>query len=127
MEFKPRATVKPSHDDDIIYLIYQVRDQFVPCLMRDFNSQVYKDASVEFFFPPDATEPLTWIIEIALPFEILHNYSAVTPPRSGCKWRADFYKSAENNSDPNWLSWAPIRSPLPNLHFPNYFGELEFE
>ncbi len=72
-------------------------------------------------------EPTLWTLEIAIPFEILKNYSRVFVPHPGSKWKANFYKCAENNSHPHWLSWAPITSPAPNFHLPQFFGELQFE
>lgn len=71
-------------------------------------------------------DPVVWTLEIAVPFEILNNYSPVPVPYSGAKWRTNFYKCAENNSHPHWLSWAPITSPSPNFHLPEFFGEVEF-
>ena len=74
----------------------------------------------------EIVDPIEWTLEIAVPFEVLNNYSPVTVPCSGAKWRTNFYKCAENNSHPHWLSWAPIDSPVPNFHLPEFFGEVEF-
>ncbi|MCL5266671.1 MAG: carbohydrate-binding family 9-like protein [Bacteroidetes bacterium] len=71
-------------------------------------------------------EPVIWFLEIALPFEILKSYSSMRSPDPGTKWRANFYKCAENNSHPHWMSWVPINSPTPNFHLPEFFGEVEF-
>lgn len=70
--------------------------------------------------------PVVWTLELAVPFEALNKYSPVAAPGTGTKWRANFYKCAENNSHPHWLSWAPIDSPVPNFHLPEFFGEVEF-
>lgn len=70
--------------------------------------------------------PLTWFIEIAVPFELIMKYTGIRAPGQGDRWRVNFFKCAENNSRPHWLSWAAIASPAPNFHLPEFFGELEF-
>ena len=70
--------------------------------------------------------PIAWIMEVAVPLRMLEKYSPVDMPRPGVTWRANFQKCAENNSHPHWLSWAPIDSPEPKFHLPEYFGTIEF-
>ncbi len=74
----------------------------------------------------ELVDPLEWTLNIALPFEVIDRYSPIIVPTAGTKWRANFYKCAENNSHPHWLSWAPITSARPNFHLPQFFGEIEF-
>ena len=38
--------------------------------------------------------------------------------------RANFYKCGDLTSEPHYLSWNPITSPLPNFHLPASFGKL---
>lgn len=71
--------------------------------------------------------PVKWILEIALPTKMLKKYSDISFPDSGIKWKANFYKCAEINSHPHWLSWTKINSDKPNFHQPHFFGEIEFE
>ncbi len=71
--------------------------------------------------------PTNWTLEVALPFEMLRGYCNLKLPSNGTRWRANFYKCAENNSHPHWLSWSPIIAPEPNFHLPEFFGEIEFE
>ncbi len=181
MDFRPEAKAKICYNENYIYVIYRVQDNFVRCVIDKTNGEVWKDSCVEFFFAPDENKPrsyfnleincggtirlgyqkvprvdavlikeddikqikvchslpatiekeiispLEWIIEVALPFTMLNRYSPMNTPSSGFRWKANFYKCAENNSHPHWLSWTTIDSPSPNFHLPEHFGEVEFE
>jgi len=72
-------------------------------------------------------EPINWIIEIGLPIKILESYSKISFPSAGVNWKANFYKCAENNSHPHWISWTEIKASKPDFHQPAYFGIIEFE
>ncbi len=71
--------------------------------------------------------PENWTLEYRIPIAILENYMEVDKPGSGTRWRANFYKCADNTSHPHWLTWAPINYPKPKFHLPEFFGWLEFE
>ncbi len=74
----------------------------------------------------EIVQPIEWTIEISLPFNILCHFAEVEPPVSGDSWKANFYKCAESNSHPHWLSWKHIDSPSPDFHLPKFFGEVKF-
>lgn len=78
-------------------------------------------------FLPERTEPLTWSVDVWVPFEL---FSAYIPdfqiPRPGTQWRGNFFKCGDETSHPHWASWAPIGKEL-NFHVPEYFGRLVFE
>lgn len=76
---------------------------------------------------PEIKEPVTWSVDYALPINLLQRYCAVSPPKPGAVWRANFYKCADNTSHPHWLTWAPVDYPKPNFHLPQTFGVLAFE
>lgn len=76
---------------------------------------------------PEITEPTTWTVEYALPFEILPYYAPVIMPESGVIWKANFYKCGDATSHPHWLTWSRVEHPVPNFHLPAFFGTLEFE
>ena len=38
--------------------------------------------------------------------------------------RCNFYKCGDNCAIPHYLSWAPIDTPAPNFHCPEFFGEV---
>lgn len=58
-----------------------------------------------------------WLVEV-IPFELLGRRSA---PR---RLRANFYKCGDKCERPHFLSWAPIRTPQPDFHRPEFFGEM---
>ncbi len=70
--------------------------------------------------------PQTWLVEYAIPLDILTRYATVNPPKAGDIWGANLYKCADECSHPHWLTWSPINFPKPNFHLPEFFGELEF-
>ena len=71
-------------------------------------------------------EPVVWTLEAALPLSLIEKYSVIKQPLNGTKWRANFYKCAENNSFPHWISWNKIQNEKPAFHKPEFFGEIEF-
>jgi hypothetical protein len=76
---------------------------------------------------PEIKSPVTWTVEYRIPLAMLRKYTSVTEPKKGVKWRANFYKIAENNSNAHHASWSPILHPKPTFHLPQYFGEIEFK
>jgi hypothetical protein len=76
---------------------------------------------------PEISEPVTWILEYRIPLSLLEKYSSVSRPGKGVVWRANFYKIAENSSNPHYITWSPIDKPKPDFHVPQAFGKLIFE
>lgn len=179
-DFRPHTEAKVMYDDDNIYVIFKVKDQYVLCENENINDPVWQDSCVEFFFAPDKdlperyfnlevncsgiplmkynivpreqfidieiediekieiahslpgtvypeiTDPVTWTIEYKIPFEMLKKYSDVTQPEKGVVWKANFYKIAVNNSNPHYITWAPIDMDQPDFHLPKFFGRIIF-
>jgi len=75
---------------------------------------------------PEIPSLTTWTMEYRVPFALLEKYHPVIKPAPGVKWRANFYKCAEANSNPHWLTWSLVKNPTPQFHLPEYFGTLEF-
>ncbi len=76
---------------------------------------------------PEIREPVTWLVECRVPFEVLAPYGAWTRPEPGTRWRGNLYKCADATSEPHWLTWSPMVWPRPNFHLPEQFGVLTFE
>ncbi len=76
---------------------------------------------------PEITERVFWTIEYRLPIALLKKYSAVTDPGKGIEWRANFYKCAEKNSNPHFMTWAIVENEKPDFHLPGFFGTLIFQ
>lgn len=59
-KFRPHTEVKMCYDQEFIYVIFQVKDQYVKALATQINGNVWEDAAVELFFAPDTTRPLVY-------------------------------------------------------------------
>jgi Carbohydrate-binding family 9 len=75
---------------------------------------------------PEIKEPVIWIVEYKIPVSILKKYSAVTSPGPGVEWKANFYKCAEKNSNPHFITWSVVKNDKPDFHLPQFFGLLKF-
>ena len=76
---------------------------------------------------PEIPGPIAWTLEYRLPVELLDHYAAHTiKPAPGVRWRANFFKCADDSSHPHWLTWSPVHHPTPDFHRPADFGMLEF-
>ncbi len=93
---------------------------------RDFQ-KVLVAHSLPQIVDPEIKDPVIWTVEYRIPYTILRNHSEFVEPATGAKWRANFYKCADNSSHPHWLTWSPVVFPAPNFHLPEYFGELIFQ
>lgn len=63
----------------------------------------------------------TWIAELAVPMK-----SLVERFDPSATWRVNFYR-VEGPAEPRFYSaWRPTRTPVPNFHIPEAFGELVF-
>lgn len=76
---------------------------------------------------PEITFPVTWTIEYRIPLKLVEKYSGLTRPEPGVEWRANFFKIAENNSNPHYITWSPVDNPVPNFHLPRFFGRIKFQ
>jgi len=75
---------------------------------------------------PEISKEVTWTIEYRIPLEALKQFTNVTAPGPGVTWRANFYKTGSNTSNPHYYTWSPVSNPKPNFHLPAYFGTLTF-
>jgi hypothetical protein len=76
---------------------------------------------------PEITEPVTWTIEYRIPLVLIQKYSNITRPEPGIIWKANFYKIAENSSNPHYLTWSFVDNIEPDFHLPQFFGLLRFQ
>lgn len=75
---------------------------------------------------PQVTEPTArhgndgrWTLALDIPWTLLG-----VQPRAGLRMRANFYACSSDAVPPYYLTWAPIPTPAPDFHRPEYFGEL---
>ena len=76
---------------------------------------------------PEMEKDTIWTIEFKLPLKILEQYTAITPPKPGVKWTANFYKTASTTSNPHYLTWSKVDNQKPDFHLPQFFGTLVFK
>ena len=58
---------------------------------------------------------------------MLEKYSVITHPKSGVVWKANFYKIAENSTNPHYITWSVVENDKPDFHKPEFFGKIIFE
>ena len=76
---------------------------------------------------PELTEAVTWTIEYRIPLDMLKEFTKVSRPAPGVSWRANFYKTGSETSNPHYYTWSPVSNPIPNFHLPAYFGQINFK
>jgi hypothetical protein len=76
---------------------------------------------------PEMKDPVTWTLEYRIPIAMLEKYSVVTHPKKGVEWKANFYKIAENSSNPHYITWSLVEIEKPDFHRPEFFGRLIFQ
>ena len=62
----------------------------------------------------------SWRVCIIIPFELI----GVDPENMPSSLRANFYKCGDKTAHPHFVSWAPISTPGPDFHCPEFFGQL---
>lgn len=66
-----------------------------------------------------------WQMTLVVPIEAL--FADKFTSWSGQKFTMNFYKCGDKLSTSHYVSWAPIGTPRPNFHRPDYFAPVEFE
>lgn len=62
----------------------------------------------------------SWNLLVVIPLDLI----GVEFKGEDIKMRGNFYKCASATSAPHYLSWNPIRTPEPDFHRPEFFGEI---
>jgi len=73
---------------------------------------------------PEITAAVAWTLEFFIPYPLLEKYVGRLGVVAGQCWRGNFFKCAEENSQPHWAAWSPVDEF--NFHRPQCFGELRF-
>ena len=79
------------------------------------------------YIEEEITEPVQWTLEYRLPLDLISHYAETEKPESGVIWNANFYKIADETSNPHYLTWNPVQKAEPDFHLPEFFGKLLFE
>lgn len=81
--------------------------------------QIVRMASIE--GPQDyAGGVWTWRVILMIPLELM----GLDPDDLPESLRGNIYKCGDLTAHPHFLSWAPIGTPEPDFHRPEYFGEF---
>jgi hypothetical protein len=132
--FSPNAS-EPGHyfnlevnagGTPLIFFVTNPRKEFTK-LPDSLISQIEIAHSLPTIVNPEIEEEITWTIEYRVPIKILSEFTNVTKPQQGVAWRANFYKTASETSNPHYYTWSPVSNPVPNFHLPAYFGVIEFD
>ena len=76
---------------------------------------------------PEIKELTEWTIEYKIPISILEKYSKVVKPAPDVTWKGNFYKTADETSNPHYITWNKVINETPNFHLPQFFGEINFQ
>ena len=69
--------------------------------------------------PVDIADELkTWSLTLIIPFEVI----GLDPERLPDRLRGNIYKCGDKTAHPHFLSWAPVGTPSPDFHRPEFFG-----
>jgi len=75
---------------------------------------------------PEIADPVSWLLEFRLPYEVMEAYVGPISRKQGATWRANFYKCGDQTSQPHWAMWNEIPGEL-GFHKPEHFAPLRFE
>lgn len=64
-----------------------------------------------------------WNLTVAIPFSLV----GIDPGNLPQYILGNFYKCGAKMSLPHYVSWAPIDTPAPDFHCPEFFGKINFE
>ena len=97
-------------------------------ISREHLSSIARVHSLPKLIECEMKEPIEWQVGYRLPTDMLSHYypTVVRKPAPGVRWRANFFKCADESSHPHWLTWTQVDSPTPDFHRPNDFGTLNF-
>ncbi len=52
---------------------------------------------------------------------VFEKYAGPAYPEPGVIWKANFYKIAENSSNPHYITWSIVDNPVHDFHLPQFF------
>ena len=66
-----------------------------------------------------------WTLEYRVPLALFEKlYGQAIGP--GHRAAANFYKCGDETETPHYGAWSPVRTPSPDFHRPEFFGEIVF-
>ena len=71
--------------------------------------------------PVDYQGLWNWRVMLIIPFEVI----GLDPDALPATLRGNLYKCGDLTAHPHYVTWAPIDTPSPDYHRPEFFGEFE--
>lgn len=65
----------------------------------------------------------TWNLTVAIPLDLV----GVEYKGKPIELKGNFYKCADLTADPHFLTWAPVNTPEPDFHRPEFFVPITLE
>ena len=88
-------------------------------LAPEVMARIIRRASVK--APVDISDQVkTWDLTICIPFDVI----GLDPAKLPATLLGNIYKCGDKTAHPHFLSWAPIDTPNPDFHRPEFFGEF---
>ena len=81
--------------------------------------------SMESVVDPEITDPVNWIVEFGVPYEVFEPYVGPVDRKPNTFWRANFHKCGDHTSHPHWAMWNEIPGEL-GFHKPEFFAPIRF-
>ncbi len=89
----------------------------------DRHNKVLPDVKNTYFSPESFVEKNRWVLQFIIPFEFIDGiYGGHTKKMYG-----NIYKCGEDTKRPHFVTYAPINTPTPDFHRPEYFVEFTLE
>jgi hypothetical protein len=82
------------------------------------------DMGIEPFQVTSVKTPQRWDLYEFIPLSVLKQVFKIDKVTTDTIFRGNFYKCGGDHKIQPYGSWAPISSPTPDFHRPEYFGEL---
>ena len=102
------------------------------CRTDRHNGTPLTDAQLDTIkrYPSCGTRPFeelegmfSWNLLVAIPLSVMNLKYEGKPIRM----KGNFYKCADFTTTPHFLSWAPIDTPEPDFHRPDFFADIVLE
>ena len=123
--YRPLTSINIAHSGSYIYIDYLVRCNYLRAVNYENNSNVHQDSCVEFFVAPEGRAPY-YNFEFNC-IGTIHAACRMDRHNGTITMMANFYKCADLTSTPHFLSWAPIDTPEPDFHRPEFFAPITLE
>ena len=68
-----------------------------------------------------------WSASVHIPLSILEHIYGPLDLKKGSTFYCNFYKISESQDIEHYAAYAPIISPVPSFHMPEYFAESVLE